>query len=300
MDTVALVTDSSACLEQERTSVPMEVVPIVIHLPDGDVRGDGPDAAGRVYEALRHHESVKSSAPTAVEYVKAIEDTDADAVVVITPATEFTTMYRNATLAADLSDRPVAVVDSRTAAAAHGLVVERAARAAESGGSVDDVVQAAEDASARAELVAALESLEHIRRSGRVPLAALGLARHLGVRPVFRLRLGTVERLGVPRSPKPPWTGWPGKRVLAGSRRPPAAWCSTRRIRAAPRTSSGGWVSPRPRSSAPRWGSTPGRAWWASPGWLPNPLHCRRASSRLDLKWGQSLPDTSPPARQRL
>jgi fatty acid-binding protein DegV len=30
----------------------------------------------------------------------------------------------------------------------------------------------------------------------------LGLARHLGVRPVFRLRLGTVERLGVPRSPQ--------------------------------------------------------------------------------------------------
>jgi len=202
MDTVALVTDSSACLEEERTSVPMEVVPIVIHLPDGDVRGDGPDAAGRVYEALRHHESVKSSAPTAVEYVKAIEDTDADAVVVITPATEFTTMYRNATLAADLSDRPVAVVDSRTAAAAHGLVVERLARAAESGGSVDDVVQAAEDASARAALVAVLESLEDIRRSGRGPVAALGLARYLGVRPVFRLRLGTVERLGVPRSPQ--------------------------------------------------------------------------------------------------
>ena len=50
--------------------------------------------------------------------------------------------------------------------------------------------------------MATLEGLEYIRKSGRVPPAALGLARHLGVRPVFRLRDGTVERLGLPRSPQ--------------------------------------------------------------------------------------------------
>jgi len=91
-------------------------------------------------------------------------------------------------------------VDSRTAAAAHGLVVEEAAEAAAAGGSVEDVAHAAEEAACRAELVAALEGLDYIRKSGRVPPAALGLARHLGVRPVFRLRDGTVERLGIPRS----------------------------------------------------------------------------------------------------
>jgi DegV family protein with EDD domain len=207
MSAVALVTDSSACLptreaaDRARSRAAVRVVPIVIHLSDGDVLGDTPAAADRVYDALRHKEAVKSSAPSAVEYLAAIEDGPADEVVVITPAEEFTTMYRNACVAADLAGERVAVVDSRTAAAAHGLVVQEAAEAAGAGGSLDDVARAAEDAADRAELVAALDGLEYIRKSGRVPPAALGLARHLGVRPVFRLQDGAVERLGVPRSP---------------------------------------------------------------------------------------------------
>jgi len=47
-----------------------------------------------------------------------------------------------------------------------------------------------------------LDTLEFIRRSGRVPSVALDLAERLGVRPVFRLDGGRVERLGVPRSPE--------------------------------------------------------------------------------------------------
>src|SRR5205085_5227464 len=45
-----------------------------------------------------------------------------------------------------------------------------------------------------------LDSLEFIRRSGRVPSVALELAERLGVRPVFRLDGGRVERLRVPRT----------------------------------------------------------------------------------------------------
>jgi DegV family protein with EDD domain len=178
----------------------VRIVPVVIHLPDVDVHGDSSEAAGRVYAALQRNEPVKSSAPSALEYLQAIEETDADEVVVVTPAVEFTSMFHNASVAAELSERPVTVVDSRTAAAAHGLVVERAADAAGEGGSAADTVRAAEDAARRTELVATLDGLDYIRRSGRVPPAAVGLARHLGVRPVFRLHQGAVERLGVPRS----------------------------------------------------------------------------------------------------
>src|SRR5919204_1333813 len=201
MTAVAVITDSSACLQPREPSA-VRVVPVVIHLPDGDVMGDSPAAVDRVYEALRHREPVKSSAPSAVEYLAAIEDAIADDVVVITPAEEFTTMYRNACVAAEIASERVAVVDSRTAAAAHGLVGQEAAAAASSGASLEGVQAAAEDAARRAELVATLEGLEYIRESGRVPAAALGLARQLGVRPVFRLRDGAVERLGLPRSPQ--------------------------------------------------------------------------------------------------
>jgi DegV family protein with EDD domain len=202
MKSVALLTDSSACLPLDLSlDGSLRVLPIRIHLRSRDVMDGRPDASELVYGALARREPVKSSAPTAVEYLTAIEEAHADAVVVITPATEFTGMYRNAAVAAEISARPAVVVDSRTAAAAQGLVVLAASEAAEAGGSLEEVVAVARDAVLRAELVAALESIEFIERSGRVGPLALGLARQLGIHPVFRLKDGAVERLGVPRSP---------------------------------------------------------------------------------------------------
>jgi DegV family protein with EDD domain len=201
MRRVALITDSSACLPPEVVEGDdLRILPIVLHLPSGDIRGDTQLAAERVYRALAADEPVKSSAPSALEYLAAIEARDGGPVLVITPATEFTIMYRNACLAAELAGGPIIVLDSRTAAAAHGLVVHAAAKAAQAGASLEQIVRAAEDASRRAELVAALDRLEYIRRSGRVPSVALGFAEQLGIRPVFRLREGVVQRLGIARS----------------------------------------------------------------------------------------------------
>jgi DegV family protein with EDD domain len=200
MPPTSLISDSSACLLPEAARrFGISVLPIVIHLPSGDIRDGMQEAGAVVYLSLARGESVKSSAPTTLEYLAAMEGTEGDPVVV-TPAAEFTAMYRNAAVAAEISARPVAVVDSRTAAAAHGLVVLAAAEVAAAGGGTEAVVRAAEDAGRRAELVAALADVEHLKRSGRVPSVALDLARQLGIRPVFRLNGGAVERLGVPRS----------------------------------------------------------------------------------------------------
>jgi fatty acid kinase fatty acid binding subunit len=203
MKSVALLTDSSACLPLDHPArARIRVLPIRIHLRSRDLLDGSAGASKLVYGALARREPVKSSAPTTMEYLTAIEETRSDAVVVITPGTEFTGMYRNAAVAAEISSRPALVVDSRTAAAAQGLVALTAWEAAEAGGSAEDVVAAARDAALRADLVAGLESVEFIERSGRVGPLALGLAKQLGVRPVFRLKDGAVERLGVPRGPE--------------------------------------------------------------------------------------------------
>jgi len=200
MPPISLISDSSACLPPEVTRrFGIAVLPIVIHLPSGDIRDGMEEAGDVVYRSLARGESVKSSAPSPLEYLAAMEGAEGDPVAV-TPAVEFTAMYRNAAVAAEISARPVAVVDSRTAAAAQGLVVLAAAEVAAAGGGTEAVVRAAEDAGRRAELVAALDGVEHLKKSGRIPSVALDLARQLGIRPVFRLNGGAVERLGVPRS----------------------------------------------------------------------------------------------------
>jgi hypothetical protein len=168
---ITIVTDSSACLPRSppapvRSCV--RVLPVVIHLQDRDVSGDDPSAARLVYEALARRDAVKSSAPTVVEYLQALPPTGDDGAVVIAPAAEFTAMVTNASLAADLAEADVRVVDSRTAAAAQGLVVLAAAEAAAEGASLDEVEAAAYDGAGRARLVATLERVDALRRSGRV------------------------------------------------------------------------------------------------------------------------------------
>jgi DegV family protein with EDD domain len=197
----ALITDSSACIPRAvLRRFGITVVPIQVVVGGEEFR-DGVDLDRRkLYRALERGMAVKSSAPSPLDYLDAIEAVPEDATpVVVTPAAEFTRMNANAAHAAELAGRRVTVVDSRSATAGHGLVVLAAAEAGRSG-SVDDVVAAAEDAAGRAELVACLESLEHLRQSGHLPAMAIGLANHLGVRPVFRMRDGTAERLALPRS----------------------------------------------------------------------------------------------------
>jgi DegV family protein with EDD domain len=198
---VRVVTDTSACLPAEVASRPdVRVLPITIHLPWGDVRGDAPGAARVVFDCLERGGEVKSSAPSVVDYLAAIEEAGPAGALVIVPASEFTVMHRNADLAAALARSPARVVDSRTAAAAQGLVVLAALEAIDAGADLAEAARAAEDAARRARLVAALDDLSHLRRSGRVPAPALSFAERLGIKPVFRLRDGAVERIGVPRS----------------------------------------------------------------------------------------------------
>jgi DegV family protein with EDD domain len=196
---IALVADSSACLPPGLASaLGIRILPITVHLPDADYL-DGVDRLSRgVYRALERDEPVKSSPPSVVEYFSAIEEAGSRPVIVVTPAAEFTTMHRNARLAAEMAGTHVTVVDSRTAAAGQGLVVLAGAGAAEAGASPAEVVRTMEHASTRVDLVASLENLGPIRRSGRVPSAALDVAGRLGVCPVFRMRFGSVEPLASP------------------------------------------------------------------------------------------------------
>ena len=196
-----VITDSSACLpDVTAAGAGVTVVPISIHLQD-EVLVDGrPGTQERVLSALGAGESVKSAAPSAADYIDAIDNCAGHSVLIITPATEFTVMHRNAVIAAKVADRRVAVVDCRTAAAAHGLVVLEALKAAARGAGLDETRAVAEDAASRAELCARLETLDPLERSGRVPSPTIERARRKDLMPVFRLDQGTVEPLGVRKS----------------------------------------------------------------------------------------------------
>ena len=138
-----LVTDSSACLPPgllSRTN--LRVIPIAILIGDDEL-ADGPDVATRVYRSFAAKEPTKSAAPSLRDYLDAVESGEFDEALILTPAAEFTVMYRNARLAATMSHRHVEVVDTRTAAAGQGLVTSIALEALEAGASAAEAAELA-------------------------------------------------------------------------------------------------------------------------------------------------------------
>lgn len=196
---VLIVTDSSTCIPSELAeSLGIVVLPISVHLPDSDTalieEADG--STWQLTGDLAHEELMGANHPFVTEYLSVIETPGYESALVITPAIEFSTMYRNAALATELATRSTTVHDARTAAAGQALVVLAAAQAAASGSALDEVLLVAEDASRRVELVAALSSLEPIRRSGEVPKEVFDDESISGEHSIFRMRDGVIEPLG--------------------------------------------------------------------------------------------------------
>jgi DegV family protein with EDD domain len=199
MRKVVVVTDSSTCLPASLVDeLGIDVLPISVYLPEGDYElAEQPDEATLVLpEGTEADELAAANRPFVTEYLAAMEQPDYDAAIVITPAVEFATMYRNAVLAAELTDRPVAAVDSRSAAAGQALVVLAGAEAARRGASLEEVLRVVEAAIDRVDLVASLATLEPIRRSGPLPEDVLGEASPVHDLSLFRMRGGNVEPLG--------------------------------------------------------------------------------------------------------
>jgi DegV family protein with EDD domain len=138
---------------------------------------------------------VTTAAPSPGEFLRAVERTGADEVVVLTVSSRVSGTWNAARLAAAESTIPLDVIDTETAAGAQALVVHAAAIAAAAGGDRAAVRAAAIDAIGRVRLVAVIEGLDHLVRSGRVPGVAGWAGRMLGLKPLFEFRQGVARPL---------------------------------------------------------------------------------------------------------
>ncbi|MBI2168804.1 MAG: DegV family protein [Actinobacteria bacterium] len=193
--TVAVVTDSAASLPEELVRkygigvVPIRVVIGGIDHADGEL--PLADVVGRL------DEGVSTSAPAPGEWRAAIDAASerASSVLVLTIASAMSATHEAAVVAASDAPGDVVVIDSLTAAGAEALVVLAAAQAADDGQPLDGVVTAAERVRDAVRLVATVDSLDHLVRSGRVPGIAGFAGRVLGVNPLFEFARGRVRPL---------------------------------------------------------------------------------------------------------
>ncbi|WP_370947835.1 DegV family protein [Amycolatopsis sp. cg5] len=194
---VAVVTDSTAHLPEgfaDRHSI--RVVPLHV-LIDGVTALDGIEVGPvALAEALGTRKIVTTSRPTPSEFVavfrQALAD-GADAVVSVHLSRELSGTWEAAVLAAqEVGPDRVRIVDSRTTAMGLGFATLHAANAAADGASPAEVEAAAVAAAKCSETLFVVETLEHLRRGGRIGPAAALLGTALAVKPVLHMSEGRI------------------------------------------------------------------------------------------------------------
>lgn len=197
---VAVVTDSSAYLPDgfaARHAV--QVVPLHVLIDDRSGL-DGVDIGpAEVAEALAGRQTVTTSRPNPDEFVavyRRLLDEGADGIVSVHLSRELSGTWESARLAAqEVGVELVRVVDSRTTVMGLGFAVLRAAATSAAGGSGAVVEDAAVEAAGRTTTVFVVETLEYLRRGGRIGSAAAFLGTALAVKPLLHVEDGRIVPL---------------------------------------------------------------------------------------------------------
>ena len=208
-DKVALVTDSISCLTKELVEqYGIGIVPVNFYA-EGKVYKDWVDITpSEAYELfLKDPESFKTSSVSpgdCLEVYRKVSKRAKD-ILCVTVSAKLSAVYTVAQQAreqirAELPHLSIEVVDSQTATAGEGFVALAAARAAEAGESLAEAVLAAEEMRQKVSVLALLDTIRHVYRSGRIPKVAARAASMLNIKPVMSISPNEIRFEGAVRS----------------------------------------------------------------------------------------------------
>ncbi|GAA5152385.1 DegV family protein [Pseudonocardia eucalypti] len=198
---VAVVTDSTGYLPPDLAARHgIGVVPIRVTLGERTVRDMVEVGPAELIAALGDQAvAVGTSRPSPAEFAALFRELlsgGATEVVSVHLSRLLSGTWEAARIAADEVDSSrVRVVDSRSAGMGLGFATLAAARAAAAGGAGVVVEEAAADVAARSRVFFCVDSLEYLRRGGRIGAAAAWLGSALAVKPMLHVSDGLIEPL---------------------------------------------------------------------------------------------------------
>ena len=198
---VAVVTDSTAYLPADLVAAHgIEVVPLYVVLAGRSGREGSEVTSAEVARSLAARGGhVTTSRPTPGDFVavyRRLLDGGADRLVSVHLSGELSGTWDAARVAASqVGEHLVTVLDSRSAAMGTGFAVLAAARAAGRGATAAEVADAARDTAAATRTFFVVDTLEHLRRGGRIGSAAALLGSALAMKPLLHVTDGQVVAL---------------------------------------------------------------------------------------------------------
>jgi DegV family protein with EDD domain len=204
---VRIVTDSSCDLTDEEIATHgIEVVPLSIRFGDQEFEDRTDLSVEAFYEKLAASSVLpETAAPAPGKFEAAFRRQAAeggDSVVCINLSAGLSATMQsaqNAALAVK-DDLDVRVIDSTSITSGLGTQVLLAAEAAAGGASTDDVVALVERLAARTRVFGALDTLDNLKKGGRIGGAQALLGSLLSIKPIVDISSGTVEEAGKART----------------------------------------------------------------------------------------------------
>ena len=209
MTGVHIVTDSSCDLtEIETTTNGIGVVPLSIRFGDEEFIDREELSADAFYAKMASTGLLpETAAPSPGRFEQAFRGAaavGASAVVCINLSGELSATVQSARNAATAvaGDIDVRVIDSRSLTGGLGTMVLEAAAAARNGADVDAVVALVESMIPRTEIYGGLDTLENLKKGGRIGSAKALVGSMLSVKPIIHIADGAVEEAGKQRTRK--------------------------------------------------------------------------------------------------
>ena len=125
-----------------------------------------------------------------------------DTPIVITLSSKLSGTYQSACVAAENAAAKVYVIDSLNAALGEALIVEYADRLVRQGLSPEEIVEKVEEKKGKIHLLALLDTLEYLKKGGRISSAVAFAGALLSIKPVIAVEDGEVKLVGKARGSK--------------------------------------------------------------------------------------------------
>ena len=196
---IGIVTDSTSSLDpgdaerEQITVVPLQVI------IGADVFTEGDDVtADMIAEALAGFVPVSTSRPTPDDFLAVYErlaSEGAEAIVSVHLSARMSGTLESAQLASKQASVPVTCIDSTQVGIATGFAAGRAAQARDAGSDAGEVADAAQRAGESSSALIYVDTLEYLRRGGRVGAAAALIGSALAVKPILTIEEGLVVPL---------------------------------------------------------------------------------------------------------
>lgn len=194
---IRIVTDSNCDLPESLIAAhKVSVVPLQVNI-GGESFLDGIELTrSDFYESLPQYESFPTtSVPSPGQFrdmYNSLATDGATEILSIHIAVSLSAVVNSARLGAEQADLPVRVVDSGQLTLGTGLIVLAAAEAAAQGKPMDEIVADLERRAARTHSFAALDTVEFLRRSGRLNRFQFSLASVLRIKPLLKMHRGEM------------------------------------------------------------------------------------------------------------